>query len=223
MGARDPGGARALDELCRVYRPPVLAFVRRHIRDADEAEDLTQAFFEQLLRLRVHAAADPQRGRFRVFLLVALKRFLSNQHAAATAIKRGGGQTTLSLDAQLELGEEPASADNPDTVFERAWASVVVRQAVSRLQAEAQAADKLELFRALRGFLLESPDTDDYARAAERLGLRRNTLAVAIHRLRHRLRELVREELADTVTEADDLEAELGELQQALASTPAVA
>ena len=209
--------ARALDELCRIYRPPVLAYVRRHSRGESEAEDLTQAFFEQLLRLRTHVAADPQRGRFRVFLLVALKRFLMNQSAFAHAAKRGGGQAALSLDTE-DGGDAPADPDTPDAAFERAWASVVVREAGLRLQAEADAAGKLDLFRALRAFLLESPDPDEYAQVAERLGLRRNTLAVAIHRLRQRLRELVREELADTVTEPGQLEEEIVALQHVLAA-----
>lgn len=206
---------RALDELCRVYRPPVLAFVRRHGPADGEAEDLTQAFFEQLLRLRTHAAADPTRGRFRVFLLVALKRFLSNQSAFAQAAKRGGGSMTFSLDDD-ERAALPADPATPEGAFERAWATVVVQQAARRLQLEASAAGKLELFEALRPFLLESPDPDDYARIAERLAMRRNTLAVAIHRLRQRLRELVREELADTVSAADQLDAEVSTLQQAL-------
>lgn len=225
MGARSAShaAARALDELCRIYRPPVLAYVRRHSRGEAEAEDLTQAFFEQLLRLRTHAAADPQRGRFRVFLLVALKRFLMNQSAFAQAAKRGGGQAALSLDADDSGADAPADPDTPDAAFERAWASVVVRQAGLRLQAEAEAAGKLDLFRALRAFLLESPDPDEYAQVAERLGLRRNTLAVAIHRLRQRLRELVREELADTVTEPGQLEEEVAALQHVLAAPVAAA
>jgi RNA polymerase sigma-70 factor (ECF subfamily) len=219
IGARSGSlkAGRALDELCRVYRPPVLAFIRRHGPSLAEAEDLTQAFFEQLLRLRTHAVADPGRGRFRVFLLVALRRFLSNQSAYAHAAKRGGGSTTLSLDADdAELTGQPADPTTPEGAFERAWASVIVQQAASNLQREAHASGKSDLYQALRPFLLESPDPEDYARIAERLSMRRNTLAVAIHRLRQRLRELVREELADTVSEADQLEAEMSTLQRAL-------
>jgi RNA polymerase sigma-70 factor (ECF subfamily) len=183
-----------------------------------EAQDLTQAFFEQLLRLRIHAAADPLRGRFRVFLLVALKRFLSNQYAAARAEKRGGGREALSLDEGGDIGVAAPEHDSPDAAFERAWAHVLLRQALSRLETEAEASGKRELFDALREFLLESPDAADYARVAQRLNLRRNTLAVAIHRLRQRLRDLVRDALAETVTEAEELEAEMGHLQAALAA-----
>lgn len=209
--------AKALDELCAVYRPPVLAYVRRQALGAAEAEDVTQAFFEQVLRLRTHAAADPQRGRFRVFLLVALRHFLANHAAFTSAAKRGGGQALVSLD-DTDAVATPIAHDNPEAAFERDWAALVVRNAVARLQAEAQSANKLPLFRALQGYLLEAPDREDYAQAAASLGLRRNTLAVAIHRLRQRLRELIREELSDTVTEPDQLEDELSTLQQALAT-----
>jgi DNA-directed RNA polymerase specialized sigma24 family protein len=215
-GGGSPMARRALDELCRVYRPPVLAYIRRHERAAAEAEDLTQAFFEQLLRLRTHEAADPTRGRFRVFLLVAVKRFLSKQSAFDHAAKRGGHVPAVPLDAIEGRSEEPADAGTPEAAFERAWAAVVVQQAAGRLQQEADAAGKLGLFEALRPFLLESPDADDYAVIAERLQMRRNTLAVAIHRMRQRLRELVCEELADTLAEADQLEPEMDTLQQAL-------
>jgi RNA polymerase sigma-70 factor (ECF subfamily) len=194
----------------------VLAYVRRFSRGDAQAEDLTQAFFEQLLLTRTHDAADPQRGRFRVFLLVTLKRFLIKQSVQANTIKRGGGQAVFSLDCEDECGAMAIDPDTPDAAFERGWAAVVVRQAVMRLQEEAAAANKLELFRALRGFLLESPEADDYAQLATGLGLRRNTLAVAIHRMRQRLRELVREELADTVAEAEQLENEVSALQEAL-------
>lgn len=213
---------RALDELCRIYRPPVLAYVRR--RAPTDADDLTQAFFEQLLRLQTHAAADPQRGRFRVFLLVALKRFLSNQAVAAHAEKRGGGRPADSLDGAIERGQEPADPDTPEHVFERAWAEAVVRQALLRLESEAEASGKRELFVALRPFLLETPAPADYAGVAERLGLRRNTVAVAIHRLRQRLHEAVRDELAETVADPADIEAELSHLQVAIAppTAPAV-
>jgi RNA polymerase sigma factor (sigma-70 family) len=216
LGARgtSQASARALDELCRIYRPPVLAYVRS--RGHADAEDLTQAFFEQLLRLQTYAVADPGRGRFRVFLRVALKHFLSNQIAAAHAAKRGGGQTPLSFEHDCE-GVDAADAQMPDEVFERAWADAVLRQSLVRLDAEAAAAGKRELFLALRPFLLESPDADGYARIAERLNLRRNTVAVAIHRLRARLHEAVREELGETVAGDTEVESELEELQAALA------
>lgn len=222
MGARSASHSarRALDELCQIYRPPVLSYIRRRGRSAAEAEDLTQSFFERLLQHRTHASADPNRGRFRVFLLVALKRFLQNQQAFEHAAKRGGGQAAASLEAQLDAGIEPADPDTPDAAFERAWARVVVQQAVARLQAEAEAAGKRELFVALQEFLLSTPEAAAYEQVALKLGMRRNTIAVAIHRLRHRLREMVREELAETVTESGELQQEIDALQGVLATRP---
>lgn len=206
---------RALEELCRIYRPPVLAYVRRHGHSASEAEDLTQAFFEQLLRARTFAAADRARGRLRVFLRVALNHFLVNQAAMAQAAKRGGGQRPASLDAQPGSCIEPAHGDTPDAVFEREWAATVLREALLRLEAEV-APGKRELFLALRPFLLEPPCADDYARVAERLGLRRNTIAVGIHRLRQRLHEVVRAELRETVADPAAVDTELDVLRDAL-------
>ena len=214
---------RALEELCRIYRPPVLAYVRRRGHPAAEAEDLTQSFFEQLLRQRTWAVADPLRGRFRVFLQVALKRFLSNQRVAAHAAKRGGGQVVLSLDLDPDRLPLAASDEGPDAAFEREWADAVLRQALAALQAEAAAAGKLALFDALRPFLFESPDADEYARIAATLGMRRNTLAVAIHRLRQRLRERVRRELTETVGDPAELDQELEVLQAALGAPLAAA
>ena len=215
-GDGSPGAHRALDELCRLYRPPVLAFVRRVGYPAAEAEDLTQAFFEQLLRRRSYATADPSRGRFRVFLRVALRRFLATHEKATHAAKRGGGDTALSLDVDDHADNVPADGDSPDAAFERDWAQTVLRQATTALHAEAQASGKGELFRALRPWLFESPEGDAYDELAARLGLRRNTVAVALHRLRQRLHDRVRLELAETVAGEDELESELGVLRASL-------
>lgn len=219
IGASDAAhGALALDQLCRIYRPPVLAYIRRHARNEGEAEDLAQGFFEQLLRLRMHATADPARGRFRSYLLCALKRYLAKQRVAAYALKRGSDQELVTL-GDPQAPEGPASeADTPDAVFERAWAEALLGRAMAHLQAEAAAAGKLELFRALRAFILEAPAADEYAVVAERLGMRRNTLAVAIHRLRQRLHERLREEVAETVDAPADLEAEMDALGSSLRS-----
>lgn len=216
-GGDDEAG-RALGELCRIYHPPVLSYVRGRGYPAAEAEDLAQGFFEQLLRLRTDARAERERGKFRVYLLVALKNFLANQAAAAQAAKRGGGAHDLSLELAGETGFEPAGSaiDRPDAQFERDFARATVNGALHRLREEAVAAGRLELFEALRPFLLESPERDEYALLSERLGLRRNTLAVAIHRLRQRLHELVRELLADTVEDSAELEGEVERLRASL-------
>ncbi len=196
-GARTDSGQarRALDELCRLYRPPVLAYLYRHGHAGAEAEDLAQAFFESLLRYQTIARADPERGRFRVFLLTALRRFLAKRHAYDHAAKRGCGIELLPLDEPTVV----SGNDGPEQVFERQFALTLIAHALSRLEDEARKAGKHAMFEALREYLLESPDSHEYAVLAQRLQLRRNTLAVAIHRLRTRLREVVQDELSHTV------------------------
>lgn len=210
------GSAReALELLCRTYRPPVLAYIRRRGHAGDAAEDLTQAFFARFLEQDCHATADPARGRFRTFLLTAVKRFLINAHAEAQALKRGGGMHFESIDDDAAR-IPPSGTETPEQAFERSWAAVVLDAALRRLRVEAEQAGKRTLFEHLREFLTEAPDEADYARVAQALNLRRNTLAVAVHRLRHRLRELVRAELAETTARHSDLECELRELRAAL-------
>jgi RNA polymerase sigma factor (sigma-70 family) len=218
-GGASPDPAGALDALCRIYRPPVLAFVRRRGYTGADAEDIAQAFFEQLLRLRTYASADPERGRFRVFLQVALKRFLCNHAVAARAAKRGGQQVAVSLDAHADTLQLAAADEGPDAAFERDWAHALLHEAMMRLRDEAEAAGKLPLFTALEPFLFQPPDAEEYAAVAARLGMRRNTLAVAIHRLRQRLRERVHAELAETVSDPAALANEIGVLQASLGPT----
>lgn len=206
----------ALEALCRIYRPPVLAYVRAHRATREESEDLTQAFFAHLLEHRLAARADRERGRFRAFLLTSLKHFLASEFTRSSAQRRGGGVVGLPLD-----DFEPIDADvGPEQAFEREWAQTVLRQASLRLRAEAQQAGKDALFLRLQPFLLETPDDDDYAAVATALGLRRNTVAVAVHRLRSRLQDLVRAVVADTVSDAGQAENELRRMRAALTVAP---
>ncbi|HEX5961796.1 MAG TPA: sigma-70 family RNA polymerase sigma factor [Rhodanobacteraceae bacterium] len=210
----EPADARcALEALCRTYRAPVLAFVRSRGYSTDAAEDLTQAFFTRFLERAWHSTADRERGRFRSFLLTALKRFLIDADAEAAALKRGGACRIESL-----VGDDGAGAgeDTPDREYERGWAQAVLNVAFSKLRVEAEQAGKLALFERLSEFLVEPPDENDYARAATELNVRRNTLAVAVHRLRRRLRELVREELAETTGSRAALAEELRALRGSL-------
>lgn len=208
----------ALDALCRTYRPPVLAYVRSRGYPPDAGEDLTQAFFADFIERAAHAQANPERGRFRGFLLVALKRFLMNADERTRTLKRGGGlqMEPLQENSQPDL-EATAVNETPERVFERAWALAVLDGAMRRLREEAETAGKGALFEQLREFLAETPAEADYERVAQALNLRRNTLAVAVHRMRQRLRELVRAELAQTTTNRAELEAELRELRSTLA------
>ncbi len=212
-GRDDPDAARsALAHLCQVYRRPVLAYVRRWARSSSEAEDLTQAFFTALIERRIDTQADPLRGRFRALLLTALKRFLINAAAARSSTIRAQIADGLEVIEELHVSEDAG----PERVFMRQWALTVVDRALAALREEAAGNGKLRLFDALRGFLIEAPDPEDYARLAAEFGMRSNTLAVATHRLRHRLRAQVRAELAETVDSEEAVEAEMQILREAL-------
>ncbi len=210
-------GRAALEALCRTYRSPVVAYLRARGHAPSDADDLAQAFFEQLLLRRTHAVADPARGRFRTFLLTALKHFLANEREREHALKRGGDRLIVPLEPELEPDPGDDSPASPESVFERDYALTVISRAVERLRAEAVGAGKATLFEKVSPFLLEPPDQSEYAVLAEQLEMRRNTLAVAIHRLRNRLRDMVRRELQDTVDDDATLEIEMGMLRKALA------
>jgi RNA polymerase sigma-70 factor (ECF subfamily) len=207
----------ALDTLCRTYRPPVVAYIRSRGYSVDAAEDLAQTFFARFLEHAYHADADPLRGRFRAFLLTALKRFLISSDIEMRTLKRGGGVHFDALDGDgNEALTLSSNVPSPDSEFERNWAVALLNAALARLRAEALSAGKLALFDQLQEFLTERPDDEDYARAAAALNLRRNTLAVAVHRMRQRLRTLVRDELKQTTLDRTDLESELRDMRNAL-------
>ncbi|HET9483570.1 MAG TPA: sigma factor [Xanthomonadales bacterium] len=206
----------ALEQLCHAYRPAVLAYVRLRGYGPNDAEDLTQGFFARMVEKEFHAAADPQRGRFRAFLLTLLKRHLINADITAARAKRGGGATHVSWEPDGAAAQvDPAADGDPERAFELAWAVTVVDRALARLRREAEAAGKLALFERLQDFLVELPDDADYARVAGEMGMRRNTLAVAVHRMRQRLRALICAELADTVEDPGQVDAELDSLRTA--------
>lgn len=204
----------ALEQICRLYRQPVLAYIRHHEHHSSDAEDLAQEFFARLLEQRWDERADPDRGSFRAFLMTALRRFLLDQRDSVMAGKRGGQWQRVPL---VDDSSEFASPESmsPENAFTRAWMLTLVRRAMDRLREETTKAGKAELYGRLSGFLLEPPDPADYAALAESLQMRVNTLAVAVHRLRGRLRELVREEALQTVSNQDDLEAEMSSLYSA--------
>lgn len=213
--AAPEASAPALEDLCRDYRAPVLAYVRHLGNSREEAEDLTQAFFLHLLESRLHARADPACGRFRTFLLTALRRFLANRFEAQNAAKRGGGAVALDIDA-LAPDADPATADTPEQAFHRGWAMTVIAQSMRRLRIESERSGKGELFSQLAPFLIETPEPAEYDRIAAATGMRRGTLAVAVCRLRQRLQAAVREELQRTVTSPQAASQELHELREVL-------
>lgn len=213
----DASSRDALAWLCAQYRAPVVAYVRRFGYPRQDAEDLAQAFFVKFLESRYHADADPARGRFRSFLLTALKRFLANARDHDHAQKRGGGGVVSGVDSGVVETLVDEAGATPDQEFDRMFARAVVEHALARLAREAREAGKIELFDALREFLLESPEPERYGVVADRLGMRRNTLAVTVKRLRARLQELVRAEIAETCSDPGDVEHELRAVRDALA------
>jgi DNA-directed RNA polymerase specialized sigma24 family protein len=220
LAAREPGAeaGAALNDLCRNYRPAVLSYLRRRCGNRDRAEDLTQGFFTRFLEYRYHEIADPARGRFRVFLGAALNNYLASRAEHDLAAKRGGGMAAVELDEDRMAG---ATRDSPEHAFDLAWALTVLDQAMAALEAEAVANGKGAMFARLREFLTENPDPADYALAATELGMRQNTLAVSVHRMRERLRAKVREVLADTVLDPAEVDDELRTLRRVLGSVGA--
>ena len=211
LAARDPAvGAAAFAELCRSYRAPVLAYVR-WLQPA-QAEDLTQAFFLKLLEKRYDLAADPARGRFRSFLLAALKGFLANAADAAATLRRGG-----SVDHEpIEALADRADGLGPERAFDRVFALEVIGRALAHLRDQCEAAGQAERYAALAPWLIEAPDAGAYRALAAQLGLPANTVAVQVKRLRERLQAGIRAELLDTLSDPRQLGAELSALKAAL-------
>lgn len=222
LAAGDAGaaeGREALEQLCRAYWFPLYAYIRRRGHDAHAAEDLTQGFFARLLERNDLARLTREGGKFRSFLLTTLNHFLANEHERNQALKRGGGRPLLSLDddsAEDRYLREPAHAESPDRLYERQWALALMEGAFMRLEAEQASTGKAATFAALRPFLSREPDPGEYAPLAARLELAPGTLAVQVHRLRERYRQLVRAAVADTVDNPLDVDAEMRHLRAAL-------
>ena len=217
--AAHPAGAEALEELCRRYWFPLYAFIRRKGYDAHHAQDLTQGFFELLLERNDLAGLVRGEGKFRSFLLKALTHYLINDRARATAQKRGGQRVLLSLDddtVEERYQREPAHDETPERQFERQWALAVLEGALRELESEQTAAGKGRIFAALKPFLGREPEPGEYQALSERLQLAPGTLAVQVHRLRTRYRQIVRVGVADTVDGPLEVEAEMRHLLAAL-------
>lgn len=206
-----PESRQALEVLCRAYWFPIYAFIRRQGRSPHDAEDLTQEFFARLLASHSIARADPQLGKFRTFLLGALKHFLADAQRKAAAAKRGGGVDLISFE-QTQVEEryrlEPVDDRTPDKLFEQRWAVVLLETALARLREEFRAEDKLRQFEVLKSFLTSEGDEPAYAQAGVKLNRSPKTVAVAVHRIRRRFRYLVRSAIADTVATPEEVEEE---------------
>ena len=214
-----PRSAEALETLCRTYWYPLYAFVRRQGRSPHDAQDLTQEFFARLLQKDYLQAAAQEKGRFRTFLLVALKRFLANEWDRLRAQKRGGGQTPLSLDtdiAEQRYRVEPGEGVPADKVFERRWALTLLERTMTRLREEFAAAGKPDEFERLKVFLTAERGAIAYVEIAGALGVSEGAARVAVHRLRKRFREVFREEIAHTVASPEEIDAEVRHLMTVL-------
>ncbi len=218
-GSEDSHGRQALAEFCQVYWYPLYAFVRRQGHGPHDAQDLTQAFFTRLLEKDYLSDVDRSKGKFRSFLLVALKHFLLHEWARAKTLKRGGGHKLVSLDAlaaETRYSREPADNITPERLFEQRWALTLLDHVLARLGEEYEATGKWGVFEQLKGCLTGGRDVPSYAGLAGRLGLTEGAFKVAVHRLRRRYREVLREEIARTVADPAEIDDEIRQLFSAL-------
>jgi RNA polymerase sigma-70 factor (ECF subfamily) len=218
LAAQDKGSGRsaaALEQLCRAYWFPLYSYARRAGQNPADAEDLTQGFFARLLEKDYLQSAASDRGRFRTFLLVAFKRFLANQWDREHALKRGGFAPVVSIDqesAESRYAVEPSHNLQPDLLFDRQWAVTLLERAVAQLHEEYVGSGRARLFEYLQSCLAREESALPYADIAERLHLTEPAVKMAVHRLRARYREILRAEIAHTVSAPEEIEEELRHL-----------
>ncbi len=217
-GGSNAASRKALGDLCELYWYPLYCYVRRWGHTADDAQDLTQEFFTRMLEKDGLRGVTPLRGRFRSFLLAALKHFLSNQRDRANALKRGGGRQPMPLEFETAEGRyrlEPPGVSDPEKAFERQWAMTVLARTLDRLSDEQQRERKGRAFERLKGVLTGDGDVS-YASIGEELGMSEGAVKVAVHRLRRRFGELLRDEISQTVAEPQEVDDEIRHLFAAL-------
>ena len=210
----DSQARRALESLCETYWYPLYAYVRHKGSDPDEASDLTQAFFTDLVGRDFLSNVDPSKGRFRSFLLSSMRNFLSHEWHKEQAQKRGGGTPTLSLDvdrAERQFQLEPVDSLTPEQIYERRWAVTVMQRAMARLRQES---DDPERFETLQSYLTGG-DAVPYKDVAAELGMTEGAVKTAVHRLRQRYGQCLRAEIAETVGSDDEVDDEVRHLLQA--------
>jgi RNA polymerase sigma-70 factor (ECF subfamily) len=212
---KSPQSAIALEKLCRTYWYPIYAFARRHGYDSQEAADLTQDFFLHLLASSALTAVNREKGKFRSFLLASFKNLLANEWNRSRCQKRGGGVPIFSLDEELAEGRyqlDHAEESTPDRVFERRWAETILSRALDRLRHDCDGAEKTRRFDEVKVFLLDEKGTDSFAAVAARLSLSISAVKGLVHRLRRRFRELIRDEIAQTVSRPEEIDQEIRDL-----------
>jgi RNA polymerase sigma-70 factor (ECF subfamily) len=209
----------ALETLCQAYWYPIYTFVRGQGLDAEDARDATQAYFAELLEKDYLEDCDPARGRFRVFLMASIRNFLSKEREKSRAWKRGGRTTLLSLDADAEgrYRDEPVDRLTPEDVFERRWALTLLERVLARLRTEHAAAGHGGEFERLKPYLTGDEPASPYREVAADLGLTESAVKTAVHRLRQRFGAALRDEIAETVADPDDVDDEVRHLLGVLA------
>lgn len=211
--------AEALASLCELYWYPVYAFIRRQGARAEDGADLTQEFFARVLEKNYFHDADPARGRFRAFLCASIRHFLSNERDRARTLKRGGNQPPISLDVETAEGTyrlDPRDDLTPEKLFDRRWALILLERVLMRLRDSHVSAGKSELFDRLKGFLTGDSTGVLYADVATALGMTEGAVKVAVHRLRRHFRDTLVQEIADTVSDPADIDAEIAYLLKAV-------
>ena len=211
----------ALGKLFQTYWYPLYAYIRRRGFGEHDAEDLVQAFCLHLQEKHALAKADPQRGKFRTFLLTSLQNFLANQQARSRAQKRGGGREMVFLDSQEASARyrlEPVDRLTPDAIFNTRWAHAVLEETMAGLRADFVERGKERLFDGLASFLSADGPMDSYQQVAVRLGLPLSAIKTSVHRLRQDYRAKLREEIARTVEAPNEIDDELRHLRKVLAS-----
>ncbi len=215
-----PQSDGALAELCQTYWFPLYAYVRRRGHNKEDAEDSVQAFFTRLLEKNFLAGVANEKGKFRAFLLAALKHFLANEWDKAQAQKRGGGAAHLSLDwqtADTKFQVAATAEPSPDKAFDREWALALLAKVIERLQKECVADGKGKLFEQLKTFLMAGGGDSAQSEVAKSLGMEEGAVRVAVHRLRKRYRQLLRDEIANTLADAAQVDEEMRALFGAFA------
>ena len=209
----------ALQRLCAAYWLPIYSYIRRRDQAPADAEDLTQGFFASLLEGDFLERSDPAKGRFRGYLIAALRQFLADHFERVGAQKRGAGRTLIDwtvLDAESEFTAANQPQLDPSEAYERTWALTLLGRAMAQLEADQNAAGKSRVLAVLQPFLSTTPTRGDYDEAALALGTSRTNVAVWVHRLNHRYAEFVKLEVATTVRSPDDIPTEMQHLLQAL-------
>ena len=210
-----PQSFAALESLCRTYWYPLYAFVRRQGRGPHDAQDLTQGFFARLLEKNYLKSAACEKGKFRTFLLVSLKRYLAGEWDRQHAQKRGGFAPILSIDQELAESRFAAELSHrlqPDVLYDRQWAMTLIERVMTRLQEEYLASGRAKLFECLRRCLIKDESAQPYAEIAGQLNLTEAAVKMAVHRLRARYREILHAEIADTVAGPEEVEEEIRHL-----------